>query len=82
MPSKYVLPRPQFDDVALQTWALRLVDVMQRSIDDLSTVPRVGVVLSNVTTTTTFDPTSATLVQTAQTLGTVLRALQKAGRVS
>ena len=82
MPSKHVLPRPNFDDAATQAWAMRLVDVMQRAIDDLSIAPRVGIVLTNVSPVSTFDPTTATLLQTAQAFSTALQAFQRAGRVS
>ena len=38
--------------------------------------------LNNVTLTRTFDPTTATLADTAQTLGTLLTDLQRRGRIA
>jgi hypothetical protein len=82
MATTQVLPRPNFQDRAMQEWAMRLVDVVQRALDDLSTPPRAGIVLTSVVPVSAFNAATATPTETAQAFGTLLKALQVAGRVT
>ena len=80
MTQSYVLPRPgQTPDAA---WAARLVDVLQMALTDISRAAKVGIVTANVTPPATFDPTTATLPQTAQAVATLIAALRTAGRTT
>ena len=82
MPTRQVLPRLSVSDAALQQWANRLVDVVQRALDDLSSPPKVGIALTGTVAVSAFNPTTATAPQTAQALATMLQAFQKSGRVA
>ena len=83
MSTKHVLQQPpQTDDKELNLFLTLFVGSVQRALDDVSVVPRGGIVVSNVTTPTTFDASTATLAQTASMVGALYNALKIAGKIT
>jgi predicted trehalose synthase len=83
MASPKVLPRPVgFADKAVEAWANRLTTSLQQMLDQLYEPARAGIQTQNVTPVTSLDPTTATLPQVANALGTLIAALKQPGRIT
>ena len=77
------LPRPTDGSPdAVVAWANQLVFALERHFQSLQAPGGDGVwSTANVTPSRTFDPTSATLGDTAQALGTLIEDLQQFGNL-
>ena len=76
------LPRYQGNDPDVKAWADQLVFVLERHFAIQTAPGGDGVwTASNVTAARTFDPTTATLGDTAQAVGTLIEDLQQFGAI-
>lgn len=69
-------------DPAVKAWADRLVDTLQRQLDDATRAAKGGFTFTTATPTTTLDASTATATAVANTLAALVIALRTAGRIT
>lgn len=79
-PASPTLPRLRGADPVVQRWADDLVRAIETELQKLRTAAgQSAYTLTGVVASRTLDPTTATLAQAGQVLGTVITDLQKKG---
>ena len=78
-----LLPRLRHPDPLVQRWAEDLARGIEDALVRLATAAgQAGYALTNVSGSRTLDPPSASTLQTAQVLATLIQDLQKKGQVA